>query len=499
MAEPAGGMLSPSAHVQLLQHYQMAHAKHPSLAVPTDLTRVHELAPTPQPQPSPQSNALGAVDPAIALSLPRGWSTLRASQLRLPCEKRMLSDLRIDTMDSHLLRRGLWIACASLYLPAVLEAEEVLSVAPVADSSVDSDANGQTVVPSISASSVPLEGVGDVRVPSAFQVSVVEGGITNQLYKVSLKSHPDQPVLVRIYGPRTELVIDRSKENDVVDVLSSNGEGPRIHGRFANGRLESWLVGKSLTPAQMRDPSLSALIAGRLSRLHRQRMPFDRTPVIGGVLRKWAAIAADVSFPNDAAKAALLSQLGLSAVIDATEAYINAVQASYFGGASPIVFAHNDLLSGNVMWDEKTNAVALVDFEYGNYNPRAFDFANHFCECCGFECDWSVFPTFTAQQHFLRAYIAALDGVPPASVSSDTVHAAYAEVQCWLLGPHLFWCLWAVVQARYSPIDFDYLSYALQRWKAFNDMKPRTDRWLAVKSATLDQAIDEEKKQEGKS
>jgi ethanolamine kinase len=293
-------------------------------------------------------------------------------------------------------------------------------------------------------------------------------------------------------------VIDRSKENEVVDVLSSNGEGPRIFGRFANGRLESWLLGQSLQPAQMREPKLSALIAGRLSRLHRQRMPFDRSPVIAKVLRKWASIAADVSFPSDAAKAEQLAQLNLPAVIVATEHYVTDVHASYFGGASPVVFAHNDLLSGNVMYDAARETVALVDFEYGNFNPRGFDFANHFCECCGFECDWSVFPTFEAQQHFLRSYLAAAGGVQPALVSTDAVNAAYAEVQCWLLAPHLFWCLWAVVQARYSPIEFDYLSYAHQRWRAFNDMKAHTDRWTHVNSRTLDEAIDEERKRSSK-
>jgi ethanolamine kinase len=45
------------------------------------------------------------------------------------------------------------------------------------------------------------------------------------------------------------------------------------------------------------------------------------------------------------------------------------------------------------MFDDATQRVRLIDFEYGAYNPRAFDIANHFCEMCGFESDWSKFPT----------------------------------------------------------------------------------------------------------
>lgn len=90
----------------------------------------------------------------------------------------------------------------------------------------------------------------------------------------------------------------------------------------------------------------------------------------------------------------------------------------------PLVFCHNDLLSGNILHvpatattnnnpntnnnststsDATTNnttgevpsespQVTLIDFEYGSLNYRAFDIANHFCESAGFECDWRQFP-----------------------------------------------------------------------------------------------------------
>jgi hypothetical protein len=227
------GMLLPSAHVALLQQHTL---KHSGQATMDDLMQLHELAPTPQPQLSPASSA-GSVDgdaqtaplspsPShtavrpVALPLPSGWAALRAEQLRLPCEKRMLRDLCIDTADAHLLRRGLWIACASLFLPQLLDIEEALAETEAAEKRTNgctqpTAAAADAVAPAAcggcaSASVTPapaplaLESVGDVRVPPTFEVSVVVGGITNQLYRASLKSHPNQPVLVRIYGQTHE-------------------------------------------------------------------------------------------------------------------------------------------------------------------------------------------------------------------------------------------------------------------------------------------------------
>lgn len=50
---------------------------------------------------------------------------------------------------------------------------------------------------------------------------------------------------------------------------------------------------------------------------------------------------------------------------------------------SEVVFAHNDLLLGNVLYNQKENIVTFIDFEYTAYNYQAFDIANHFAEFAG--------------------------------------------------------------------------------------------------------------------
>lgn len=50
---------------------------------------------------------------------------------------------------------------------------------------------------------------------------------------------------------------------------------------------------------------------------------------------------------------------------------------------SPVVFAHNDLLLGNVVFTECKNKVTFIDYEYASYNYQAYDIGNHFAEFVG--------------------------------------------------------------------------------------------------------------------
>lgn len=50
---------------------------------------------------------------------------------------------------------------------------------------------------------------------------------------------------------------------------------------------------------------------------------------------------------------------------------------------SPVIFAHNDLLTGNILIDEKTDKVRFIDYEYAAYNFQAFEIGNHFAEFAG--------------------------------------------------------------------------------------------------------------------
>lgn len=149
-------------------------------------------------------------------------------------------------------------------------------------------------------------------------------------------------------------------------------------------------------------------------------------------------------------------------------------QANAFAG--DVVFCHNDALSGNILHNDSWDRVQIIDYEYGGYNYRGFDFANHFCENCGFEFDLALYPDIEQQFAFFKAYMATaapalLAQLEASRESKAFLHALYDAVNRYALASHLFWGFWAVVQAGHSKIDFDFLTYAGKRFNAFDQQK----------------------------
>lgn len=62
---------------------------------------------------------------------------------------------------------------------------------------------------------------------------------------------------------------------------------------------------------------------------------------------------------------------------------VDLLKASLSGTDNPIVFAHNDLLLGNVIYTKESDSVTFIDFEYAAPNYQAYDIGNHFAEFVG--------------------------------------------------------------------------------------------------------------------
>jgi ethanolamine kinase len=151
-----------------------------------------------------------------------------------------------------------------------------------------------------------------------------------------------------------------------------------------------------------------------------------------------------------------------------------------------LVFAHCDLLSGNVIVmppgqagePKGATSVHFIDFEYATPSPAAFDLANHFAEWGGFDCDFTVLPTRAQRREFVQHYIARYfdllggqDGVDLGAEAAKLME----EIDIFRGVPGFYWGIWALIQAQISDKDFDYASYAEVRldeywaWKAEED------------------------------
>nr|ACU17558.1 unknown [Glycine max]ACU18031.1 unknown [Glycine max] len=74
------------------------------------------------------------------------------------------------------------------------------------------------------------------------------------------------------------------------------------------------------------------------------------------------------------------------------------------------------------------------------------------------------------QYHFLRHY---LKPERPQEVSEKDLETLYVEANTFSLASHVFWALWGLIQAKMSPIEFDYLGYFFLRYHEYKRQKEK--------------------------
>jgi len=359
-------------------------------------------------------------------------------------------------------------------------------------------------------------------------------GITNTLLKavnkrpgLSKEEVDKEAILLRAYGNGTDLIIDRHRETQNHELLGKFGLAPELLARFENGMLYRFIRGTVTHPEDLRKPAIYKAVARRLAEWH------ARVPCIGGrtghsrknskadgfpvpastlgdaefqtaidnvapgkpppnvwtVMQKWIFALPTDTEAQRARQAELQKELTLcvSEFSQRPGLGVNAVSCPN-AISSPeytsnqdhqLVFAHCDLLSGNVIVLPKaegvTNgnsakaeeSVAFIDYEYATPSPAAFDLANHFAEWGGFDCDFSVLPTRAQRRDFIAGYIHEYFSLFP-SKTGDVDEAAeverlFNEVDHFRGLPGFYWGIWALIQATISQINFDYASYAETR------------------------------------
>ena len=81
-------------------------------------------------------------------------------------------------------------------------------------------------------------------------------------------------VLVRVYGNKTELIIDRARELKNFLLLFKNGLSPVLYCTFENGYCYAYIEGIVLNAEKVRYPKYSEQIARLMAKLH--CLPLDK-------------------------------------------------------------------------------------------------------------------------------------------------------------------------------------------------------------------------------
>ncbi|KAE8453772.1 hypothetical protein EG329_009284 [Mollisiaceae sp. DMI_Dod_QoI] len=367
-------------------------------------------------------------------------------------------------------------------------------------------------------------------------------GITNTLLKVinkkpglSEEEIDNDAVLLRAYGQGTDLIIDRERETQNHELLMQHGLAPVLLARFQNGMLYRFIRGAVTSPADLRRVEIWRAVARRLAEWHAvvPCLPTPREPLTAEIngSQQLGISAPTPSRKDPALQAAIdnvapgkpppnvwtVMQKWIYALPMGTEAEkarqaqlqkeLTRLVAEFSNrpglGKNSLVFAHCDLLSGNVIIQPRSatnpnapETVSFIDYEYATPSPAAFDIANHFAEWGGFDCEHDLLPTQPQRLDFIREYIRSYFahlGQNLSKTDEDAeVRRLFAEIDVFRGIPGFYWGIWALIQATISQIDFDYASYAEIRlgeywaWRAEADgsrkasgkeMMVREKRW----------------------
>ncbi|KAM6542241.1 hypothetical protein CsatB_006688 [Cannabis sativa] len=312
--------------------------------------------------------------------------------------------------------------------------------------------------------SVAFSNYGDVLDDTdLLQIVPLKGAMTNEVFQITWPTtHIDcsRKVLVRVYGEGVDVFFNREDEIRTFEYISKHGQGPRLLGRFSGGRIEEFIHARTLSAADLRDPEISALIASKLKEFHSIEMPNSKNVHLWNTLRKWLPTAKSLCTEEDT-KEFCLNNL---------EEEIDMLEKELYNDSQEIGFCHNDLQYGNIMMDEETRLITIIDYEYSSYNPVAYDIANHFCEMVAnyhsdtpHVLDYSKYPDLEERQRFVRMYLSSAGYEP-----SDTeVEQLINDVEKYTLANHIFWCLWGIISNYVNVIDFDYMEYARQRFRQY--------------------------------
>ncbi|XP_076862743.1 ethanolamine kinase 2 [Brachyhypopomus gauderio] len=308
---------------------------------------------------------------------------------------------------------------------------------------------------------------------SAVKTKLFTDGTTNKLVGCYVEESPEDVVLVRVYGNKTELIVDRDNELKSFQVLHANGCAPRLYCTFHNGICYEFMQGDALGTQDVRDPVLRRLIAREMARIHAIHAHNGCVPKpnLWIKMRKYFSLVA-TEFTEEASNGRIQKEVPSKEVLEEEMAWMKE-HLSQLG--SPVVLCHNDLLCKNIIYNMKEGYVRFIDYEYSSYNYQAFDIGNHFNEFAGMsEPDYSLYPSRQMQLDWLHTYLKTYKLLTQKGeeVSEQELETLYVQVNKFSLASHFFWGFWALIQAKYSSIDFDFLGYAVLRFNQYFKTKP---------------------------
>jgi thiamine kinase-like enzyme len=258
----------------------------------------------------------------------------------------------------------------------------------------------------------------------------LSGGLTNRNYKVTT---PDGSFVARISAGGSELLaIDRDCEYRNSLTAAAAGAGAPVVEYRPQDRLLviGYIEGRTFDAADVAAAENLPRIAQACRRLHagdRFGNDFD----MFGIQRRYLSVARSRGFK-------------IPAGYDDLEPQFTAAEKALAVRAEGTVPCNNDLLPANLI--DGGERIWLIDYELSGNNDACFELGNIAAEA-------------HLSQDALAGLVTAYYGRPRRSKIA----------RAWLLGGLVGmygWTLWGAIQNGASPIDYDFWSWAMERFDA---------------------------------
>jgi len=259
-------------------------------------------------------------------------------------------------------------------------------------------------------------------------VHELPGGLTNRNYKVVT---PDGTFVARLSSGGSELLsIDRDCEyrNSVIAAAAGAG-APVVEYRPQDRMLVvGYIEGRTFGPADVAAPGNIPRVADACRRLHsgaRFVNDFD----MFDIQRRYLAVARSHGFRIPAGYDDLVPQF-------------SAAEQALAVRAEGTVPCNNDLLAANFIDDG--DRIWLIDYELSGNNDACFELGN-----------------IGAESHLSRDALADLVTAYYGRARRSRIARARLLGLVGMYG----WTLWGAIQNGASPIDFDFWSWAMERFE----------------------------------
>jgi thiamine kinase-like enzyme len=268
-------------------------------------------------------------------------------------------------------------------------------------------------------------------------INELKGGITNKLYWV--QSSDGHNLVVRLYGRKTELFIDRDVEMENITRMEPTGVTPKLIRYLPDRRVTivEFIPGYVMKNEDFRKEELWEKIVRPIKIIHRSRvtLPYVFNP-LAEVQRMYKLfLGLKVEY----------GEFKIEETIDLLENIHGHAKIT----PDQYVSCHNDLLADNFILVEDLEKyrepMYLIDWEYAGMSTPYYDLADMFQE---------ILVPKEVEEGILRIY---WEG-------KNLDHHTYIT-DLFKPFPDIYWFLWSLIQHKVSTIDFDFYNYGKTKYE----------------------------------